>query len=266
MPREKERFLPRHIGRFNYWEFFRPGGISVVAPTKLLNKRQFELILTASPEDWNKEVSPWLHKSLSDIPDRRFFALEGYVLDDKGWEEDKDAQAVLKQLTPRQQVRIKKLSRETWHYQSQWTWDTLLQTIARDQTLFAQFCESPPRSVDDLKGTEHRIYKTYSKQAIKLLGGGSYIPPHRRKRYRDPLDGSPLLDQRNRLPSKTVFSIHWDKCTTRAERQSAKLLSLHWFHHALRNMKEYRDRRPDVMWTPDCAKTCSRIQQRLCSQ
>jgi hypothetical protein len=51
-----ERFLTRRVGRFNYWEFFRPDGVNVVRPLKLHIKNQFNLILEASSPVWDIEI------------------------------------------------------------------------------------------------------------------------------------------------------------------------------------------------------------------
>jgi hypothetical protein len=223
MPTQK-RFLPRPIGRFNYWEFFRPDGIKVVSPLKQRIKTQFTLILTASPATWNKEVYPWLQKQFTQIPDRRFLALEGYVLDDKEWDQDPDAWKVYRQLSSSQQKRITQLSRKKWHYRSQWNWDSLIKTIAADLARFEAFLETP--DTKNLVGTDRRIYEIYHKQARKLLDRGQDIQ-------------------------------------SLAKNRQAKRRTLHWFHHALRNMKEYRNNRPPVPWSSACTETCHRIQKKL---
>ena len=195
--RKQERFLPRKIGRFNYWNWFRPCAVETVNPLKQHIKRQFTLILTASSKVWAKEVRPWLHKKLSDISDRRFLALEGYALDDKEWDQDKDAWKVYRQLSMPADPNSATIEAE-WHYRSQWTWDTLTKTIARDQCRFESFLEKPDTA--NLVGTDRRIYETYHKQANKIL------------------------DCEKDISSQT-------------ERRVAKKATLHWFHHALRNMR-----------------------------
>ena len=73
---------------------------------------------------------------------------------------------------------------------------------------------------------KQRIYQHYSKQAIKLLGGGgTYIPPKRRSKYQapNPLDESDkptlttLLNSRGRIDSPSIFQADWLKCTSNAE-------------------------------------------------
>ena len=225
--RKQERFLPPKIGRFNYWKWFRPGAVETVNPLKQHIKRQFTFILTASSKVWDKEVRPWLHKKLSDIPDRRFLALEVYAFDDKEWAQDKDAWKVYRQLSIRQQTRILQLSKQKWHYRSQWTWDTLTKTIARDQSRFESFLETPDTA--NLVGTDRRIYETHHKQANMILDFVKDI-------------------------------------SSQNERRQAKKATLHWFQHTLRNMREYRNNRPLVPWSPKCAATCYRIQKKLSFQ
>ena len=223
---EQERFLPRRVRRFNYWKFFRPGGIEVIAPLKHHIKRQFNLILKAPPAVWNKEVRPWLHKRLSDIPDRQFLALEGYVFDDKEWRCDGDAWDVYKKLSAQKQKLILQLEKKKWGIQrDKLNWDTLLQTIAADQARFEAFLDTP--DTKNLVGTDRRIYTAYHKQANKLLWPNGVIPSN---------------------------------LTTR---RHSKKGTLHWFHHALRNMREYRYNKPSIPWSPECVATCCRIQKKL---
>ena len=290
-----ERFLPRQITRFNYWTF----EIASTKPPHLLNstvqrlgeypdvqwrdrsgrgaahrhiQQTFLLLLNASPAVWNEKVLPVFHLKLADIPDRPFFALKYYVEDDKEWRSDETAQGVLKQLSPPQRAAILRLNRTTWPERSKRprrlsrTWENLFSDIARDLDIFERLCETPPGS-DQLSGTEKRIYLSYSKQATKLLGGGTGIPAHRRKVYRDAypdlLVRPTLLDDKGRLPSETVFAINWNELTTKKERREAKKHTLHWFHHALRNMREYRNGRNPIPWTAECENTCRRIQKKL---
>jgi hypothetical protein len=206
-------------------------------------QQQFGLLLYASPEVWNKEVLPWLHVKLADISDRQFYAMEYIVEHDKEWEQGKEAPKVFKQLSRGDQARIRQLSQKKWHYRSQWNWDTLLQNIACDQETFLKYCENPraqdctrhiPESMRD------RIRRHYSQQAIYLLGGGRSMPRER------------------------LFSINWRDLRSREAQRQAKKQTLHWFRHALRNMREYRYRRRPIPLTPECATACRRIQQKLC--
>lgn len=263
MPKQ-ERFLPSRIGRFNYWKFFRPDGLNVARPAQEHIIKQFHLLLAASPHVWDKEVRPWLHRSVLDIPDRQFFALEYYVESDKEWSQDREAWKVFRRLSLAQQASIKRLDRQTWQRRlKKTTWTSLLAEIAGDQELYRKYCETPPMS-GDLNGTNQRIYETYSKQHTQLLGGGSFVPHSKRHRFVDPLDHRKSLLEKGRLPSESIFPLskNWTKMTP-AEKRTAKLSTLHWFHHALRNMNEYRHNRPSVHWSPECAKFCHRIQQRL---
>jgi hypothetical protein len=208
---------------------------------------------------------------LAEIPNRQFYALKFYVEDDKEWRSNETAQEVLRQLSPQQRVAIHRLDRTRWPERSKRparikrTWKTLMKDIAHDQDVFERFCETPPGS-DQLSGTEKRIYLSYSKQAIKLLGGGTYIPKARRNIYRDPLDDSDdpetLLPSSGRLPSKSIFTVNWLNLSWE-ERRDAKKLTIHWFHHALRNLREYCYGRPDVPWASECEKKCRQVQEKL---
>ncbi len=251
--RKQERCLPRRVGRFNYWDFFRPDGIQVITPLKREIKRQFYLILTASYTVWNKEIRPWLHKKLSDIPDRQFLALKGYVLDDKEWRCDGDAWTVYKCLSVQKQKRIQQLDKKTWGIQrDKLNWDTLLKTIAEDQARFEAFLDAP--NTKNFAGTGQRIYAAYHKQANRLLCPNKTPPlritPRGTVLIRRPDQRQPKSD----IPSSLTI------------RRENKKTTLHWFHHALRNMREYRNNRPPIPWSPECAAICSRIQQKLNSQ
>jgi len=276
MPKD-ERFLPRRITRFNYWTFeiASPKPQHQLTPTvqrlgdfpevtwidrpghTALHRHiqhTFHLLLNAPPDIWAKEVFPVQHVKLADIPNRQVFALEHFVEDDKEWAQDAEAMKVLRQCSPSEQDQIWQLDRKRWKYRSQWTWDTLLETIADDQKSFLKYCErrSDERAVSD--AMKQRIYRHYSQQAIKLLGGGTYIPKARRNIYRDLLDGSSLLTPSGRLPSPSIFTVNWDACKSNDERREAKKRTLHWFHHALRNLRAYRNRRAQIPWTPDRAQ------------
>ena len=291
-----ERFLSRKITRFNYWELeiAKPTPRHLLRPTvqRLADypniqwndrsgrgalprhiQQTFLLLLNASPAVWNEKVRPWLHKEIADIPHRPFFALKYYVEEDKEWRSNVTAQGVLKQLSPPQQAAILRHHRTTWPERSKRparltrTWEKLLKDIAQDQESFLKYCDGgqDARAMSD--STKRRIARIYSKQAIKLLGGGTPIEEHRRKMYPDCYPGEPsnstLLDGKGRLPCNSVFPINWNDQATREARREAKKHSLHWFNHALRNLREYCNRRPPIPWSPDCAKTCRRIQQKL---
>jgi hypothetical protein len=63
------------------------------------------------------------------------------------------------------------------------TWKTLMKDIAHDVEIFERFCDVAP-AADEMSGTQKRIYLSYRNQTIKLFGGGgTYIPPVRRKYY-----------------------------------------------------------------------------------
>ena len=267
MSTQKRDLPPRNIHRFNYWEFFHPNGLKVIALLKQHIRDQFNLLCNASPSLWNKEVRPWLQKDVSTIRNRALYALKYYVEHDKEWSSDKTAQAVLKKLSLRQKASILRHFRTIWPERSKRparlkrTWKELFKQIADDQVIFERLCETPPES-DQLSGTEKRIYLSYSKQAIKLLGGGTYIPKAKRNIYRDLLDGSRLLTARGRLPSKSIFRVNWHDLS-RKEQREAKKQTLHWFHHALRNLREYCYGRPDVPWASECEKKCRQVQEKL---
>lgn len=271
MPTQKRSLPPRNIHRFNYWEFFCPGGLKIIAPVKQHIQHQFNLLLNASPAVWNEEVRPWLHKEVSAIRNRPLYALKYYVECDKEWGWDERAQEVLRQLSYRQKAAVHRHFRQTWPERSkrparlERTWKDLFSKIAQDVETFERFCETPPGS-DQLSGTEKRIYLSYSKQAIKLLGGGTYIPKTRRNIYRDLLDDSDdpetLLTSSGRLPSKSIFTVNWLNLS-RKDRRDAKKRTLHWFRHALRNLREYRYGRPDVPWSSKCENKCRQVQEKL---
>ena len=278
MPTQKRPLPPRNIHRFNYWEFFRPGGLKIVAAAKQHIQKQFTLLLNAPPTVWNQEVRPWLHKDVSAIRHRPSYALKFYVESDKEWEQDPKAQQVFKQLASRQKAAILRHFRTTWPERSKrperlkGTWETLLESIARDQESFLKYLEgSPDEAVSD--GTKRRIYQHYSKQAIKLLGGGgTFIPPARRSECQvyDPQDesnnrkGESALNVSGRIiGSPSIFPVEWLNCKSNNERREAKKLTLHWFNHALRNLREYTIGQPPVSWTSECEKKCRKIQQKL---
>ena len=271
MPTQKRVLPPPIIHRFNYWKYFCPHGVITIAPSRRYKQEQFTLLLDASPAVWNKEVRPWLHRDVSAIRNRPLYALKYLVEEDKEWSSYKRAQAVLKQLSPRHKAAVLRHFRITWPERSKRptrlkrTWGDLLKTIAKDQDIFESLCDTPPES-GELGGTEQRIYLNYCKQAIKLLGGGTYIPPARRNVYRDVLDESDdpktLLTSSGRLPSKSIYPVNWLKLS-RKERREAKKLTIHWFHHALRNLREYCNGRPSIPWASECEKQCRQFQEKI---
>lgn len=279
--RKHERAIPHDLTRFNYWKFFRPGGVDVSDPRTLVMdvsalhkhhiKQQFELILTASPEVSVEDVDSWFEKPLPSAytADRRLLALAVYVDGDKEWQQDKEACAVFRQLSQAKQDCIRQRYRDRGG-QRRRNWDSLLRAIAKDQARFERFCERPPsweNAEGTLTGTARRIYISYSAEAMKRLGVGRLIPKKKRHLYRDVYseygDGSSLLNSAGRLPTKAVFDVPWADLS-REEQREAKKKTLHWFHHALRNMREYRNNRGPIPWTLDCAETCRRAQQKLC--
>jgi hypothetical protein len=266
MPTKKRDRPPQNLHRFNYWEFFCPGGLKTIAPLKQHIQHTFNLLLNASPAVWNKEVRLWLHKDVSTIRNRPLYALKYYVEHDKEWESDKTAQAVLKQLSSRQKAAILRHFRTTWPARSKRparlmrTWKTLLESIAGDQESFLKYLARMPDGRGVSEATKQRIYQHYSKQAIKLLGGGgTYISPARRN---DPKLLT-LLNARGRIDIPSIFPVDLLNCKSNDERREAKKLTLHWFHHALHNLREYRNGRPEIPWTAECEKQCRRIQQKL---
>lgn len=273
------RFLPRHITRFNYWPFFAPKPQHQLAPAAQWLGEYPEVAWSDRPGHTaaHRHIQHTFRlrlKQSADSAARQFYALKDYVWDDKEWENDPEAQRVKKQLTPRRQNAIDLLNRKLWRYRSQWTWDKLLETIADDQESFLKYCERAPDERAVSEAMKQRIYQHYSKQAIKLLGGGgTYIPPARRSKYQvpNPLDESDnpklttLLNARGRIDIPSIFEVDWLDCKSNDERREAKKRTLHWFHHALRNLLAYRNRRAPIPWTTDCAKRCRRLQQKLCT-
>lgn len=245
MPTQKRDLPPQNVHRFNYWEFFRPGGLKTIAPIKQHIQHQFNLLRNASPAD----------------------ALKYYVEDDKEWVHDPEAWKVFRQLSQSEQDQMWELYRKRWKYLSQWTWDTLLKAIANDQELFLRYCDRSLTDQESSAATNRRVLEHYSKQAIKLLGGGTYISPARRNAYRDILDDSDdpkTLLISGRLPCPSIIEgVDWLTCTSNDERRQAKKLTLHWFHHALRNLREYRNGHRPIPWAHDCAESCCNIREKL---
>jgi hypothetical protein len=248
------RVLPHQITRFNYWKFFRPDGLDIVTTLKQHIQQTF----------------------LHDLPDRPFSALKDYVIDEKEWSSNKTAQEIRRHLPPQQRQAIDCLDMATWPKRSKRparikrTWNSLLNEIAQDQALFEHYCDTAPQA-DEMSGTKKRIYLSYRNQAIELLGGGgTYIPLERRSRYQvpSPLDESDnpklttLLNSRGRIDIPSVFPVNWLKLA-RQERQEEEKKTLHWFHHALRNLRECRNRRPPIPWTAECEYTCRTIHKKL---
>jgi hypothetical protein len=214
-----------------------------------------------------------LFKEVSAFGDYPFYALIFYAENDKEWRSDKEAQEVFRQLSTRQRAVIEKLDRQVWPRRSKRperlvrNWKNLFKEIASDVNLFERYIDNPP-AADELSGTIKRINSCYRKQAIKLLGGGTYIAPHRRHLYVNLLDeadkpGS-LLTPNGRLPSKSIFPVQWFALSARDRREALKL-TVHWFHHALRNLREYRNRRSPIPWNSDCELECRRIQRKVLS-
>ena len=297
---ERERFLPRKITRFNYWTFEiaspkpqyelmptvqrlgefpeehwidRPGHTAAHRH----NQQTFHLMLNATPDIWAEKVFPVQHVELADIPNQPLFALEYYVENDKEWAQDPEAQQVLKQFLPEQRKAIRRMDTATWPTRSKRlaritrTWENLFCEIACDVDTFERFCDVPP-AADEMSGTPKRIYLSYRNQAIKLLGGGgTYIPMARRGEWLvyDPLDesndpkGVSALNIRGRIDIGSIYKdVDW-LTLARQDRREAEKRTLHWFRHALRNLREYRNRRPKIPWTPECEQTCLDIQKKL---
>lgn len=261
MAKRNRDIPPKAFTPSTYWQYVAPQRIVFDSrlPAREHIGRDFHLFLAASREEWNQEILPRYHLPYGSIKNRPLYALKFYAENDKEWEQDPEARKALKQLPPRQQARIKDLARSKWDMRIRWDWDTLLRTIADDQETFWRYYSDLPdrRAMSD--GTRLRIIGHYSKKAIYLLGGGSHVG-HRLRRV---CLRAGLLDERGRLPSPSLFSVNWWECRTRAEQRNAKLLTLHWFHHALRNLRDYRNTHRPLPWGEDCADTCRRIQQTL---
>lgn len=268
MPKD-ERFLPPQITRYDYWRFFPPRSSHQLAPT-------FQR-LGECPE-----LGPWTDlppgegaldrhtkaKFLSDLNESPYQALYDLVLDNKLWKGLSAAQEVLKCLSVEEQATIARLHKDAWPERSKRperrkkTWKTLFKDIASDIRRFEGFCKEPPQS-GVLKGIPHKAYKAYSKQAIWLLGGGKLIPPSDRGRYQDLLDpSSTLLTPDGRLPNKSIYDLNWLTLTSH-ERREAKKRTIHWFQHSLRDMREYRNRRSPIPWSPECEQECRRIHEKI---
>jgi hypothetical protein len=217
---------------------------------------------------------PRYHLQYGEIENHPLYALTGYVEDDKEWAQDPEAQQVLRHLSPQQREAIHRLDRAKWPERSKRparikrTWKELCREIAHDQETFERFCNKPP-APDTLRGTEARIYKNYSQRAIKLLGA-IFIAKARRGSYRaaNPLDESDepelstLLTPNGWLRGESIIGVNWLDLS-REERRAAKKRTLHWFHHALRNLREYRYHRPSIPWTAECENTCREMQKKL---
>ena len=135
--------------------------------------------------------------------------------------------ASIQQLSSIQKARIVRTSKQKWHRKRQCTWDELIEEIATDQDRFEGFPDAP--DTKHLCGTDRRVYDAYHKQANKLL-----------RRWKSPL---PL---------------------SLKARREAKKETLHWFRHALRNLREYRNKRSPIAWSPKCAATCRRSKKTRC--
>jgi hypothetical protein len=285
---KNERCLPYAIDRFNYWTYgcVRPMPSQLLQPflqrladfsdeswegpagnqaAQRYVERTFLLLLNATPEEWLVSILPSFKTPLSEIQDRHFYALEFYAENEKLWRSNTTAQRILKALSPQKRSAIDSLSKKKWSERrgSSWrtdAWNHLLRTIAHDIDIFQRFCEAPPES-GSLHGTDQRIYLSYNRQAIHLLGGGTFIAKQRRHHYVDLLDesGKPasLVGPNGRLhPANSIFDVNWTELSTRKERRNAKKKTIHWFHHALRNLRLYRHRHDPVPWSLDCEKEC----------
>jgi hypothetical protein len=236
-------------------------------------RSQFYLHLNASRRVWEKDVAPFLDVSLAPSRDRVhdvidgdqsriFFALKYYVEHDKQWKQDGDAREVFNQLTNNERTAINALDKKKWGRGSTLTgeeqWHNLLRTIACDQEVFLAMCQRRLKSADR-DGTQRHLYQCYSNQAIKLLGGGTSV----HKRYLKEFKKAGHLDDRGRFPSKSIFAINWRQLSSQESQRQAKAQTLHWFNHALRNLREYRYNRHPIPWTLECAEKCRRVQEKL---
>lgn len=274
MPGNSRFFPPPGITRFNYWILVPPRRPHELQPT--LQR------LGEYPEDEDKwtdlppgegalerHIKKGFHADLKNSP---YQALYDFALDYKEWRNYPPAQEVLGQLTPEERGTILQLDKTAWPPRSKQpegqlmhTWSLLLKDIAGDLDKFEDAIDNPP-TVDQLTGTTQRRYLCYRNKAIELLGGGKFIPAARRRQYPDLLDDSPsstLLTPDGRLPGKkSWFDVNWLELPKEDQPRALKL-TLHWFAHALRNLHLYRDGHRPIPWTPQCEKTCRRIQKRL---
>lgn len=266
-----ERFLPPKITRFNYWEL----DIALPRPLHHLKPTSQRLGEYPGENSWTdlrpgdgaleRHIQAEFQIAMRDCP---FQALYEFVSDNKSWHQYQPAQEVRKQLSPEERAQIDRWAKTRWPPRSQRpervtrTWTKLFKDIANDIKFFEHLCNIPPRS-GELEGTPHKVYKAYSKQAIWLLGGGKSIDPECRGLYQDLFDSSStLLTPGGRLPSESIYDVNW-LTLSRAERRAAKKRTIHWFQHALRTLREYRNRRSPIPWGPDCEQECSRIHKKI---
>lgn len=304
MPTQRRSFPPKNIGRFNYVQYVRPRRFDLPArePMRQLIQKQFQLLLSAPAKVWDDakarfdapverdldlgevdgeedptEIFPAIGVRLEEVPNRPLFALTWYVEHDKEWEQDPAAWKVFWQLSPKEQAKIRTLSKKRWHHRSQWNWETLLYTIARDQRFFREVLIEGPTAAGLTEtrrvrgdqewlwqkyalslGTARRIYRTYNRQLTQLLGEGARPP----RGLRAELKRLGYLDARGRFEGRPIEAFLRGKSLR--ERQRYSDLAIHWFAHALRNLQEWRYGKRPVLWTPHaCMETCLKLQQRL---
>jgi hypothetical protein len=284
MPRQN-RLIPQGINRFNYWEYAtvrpRVQRPAYVLPTSAHAniQRQFHAVWHGSDEGAKLEIQLIYGKDSDKLRDRPFLALQYYAEHDKLWEQDPDAQRLLKELSPPKRQKIESLTRK-WHVRKKLDWRQLLETIATDQAFFRELIILGPTEAGliDTKrrvtqpllherfnlsmSSANRVYRHYNKQLRKCLGLGTLAP----KRLRPWLKKVGLLDENGKVINEPVAAWLDKRAPTERERYSD--VALHWFNHCLRNLAERKNGRRDRPLDPNntpCANTCYDYQKKLTS-
>lgn len=225
MPRQR-RHLPLGITRFNYWDYTRiaprpssPAGVPDPETDlgAVAHDRMRSRFLAHRDGRACGERRCLVEQAIKRDPSQRpFLALSDYVETDWLWQQDPEAQRVVKGLTRTQLKKIGELHRRMSRRKRR-AWGTLIQEIERDQAVFRALIldEGLRRVVNrrDLEGSiviarhrmsvgqAKRIWSEYHRQGLKLLGQpvplGGLSPKGRGKRR----DASAVIEAINkRLP------------------------------------------------------------------
>lgn len=289
MPRQHRR-PPSRLGRFTYWSF------SAVVPQDADEIAGVKAMLEAEVPDESERdrigsfdayqghqacrrqflahrdgracgiVGCSIDSTISETPDERnYLAVLHYARADRLWTQDADAQAVMKTLPLPRQHAIRAAAAKAWAApQRDQGWDALLATIAKDQQLFGDIitkhatADADRDEVADAHGVAanrvRTVYQAYSPQRQYLLGrvvGAARDALQRRgitvTQFDHPI--IPLQDD--------------DGCPL--DPQARDHLVMHWFAHALRNLRCLRDGNRPIPWSADCATVCLRERDKLAS-
>lgn len=166
MPRQGLKVLDG-LARFNYWHYtlsfsgkkacattFRHllvgtplqeiadayQGFDLEHPAVQQQIRQHEAAVLRDVARRRDTLRPYLGEWAEDD---RCVALGSYLMTDKLWRQDREAWEVFKSLPEEARRTLKQLAKDAWP-PSQWRWEDLLQTIARDQIVFEEILEDGP--------------------------------------------------------------------------------------------------------------------------